>query len=687
LSLSTGKTCALLSSSVIPNAESTINLIKASAARSLMTVPTILEQIISSPDHCKALAELDFVAIGGGPLSVTVGDALASQGVTLLNHYGATEIGAIAYICIPDHTFDWHYLRLRTDSKCPNFQYSHTDFVVGLTLREIESGRFKLSGHPFGWEAPFEIQDVLEKRFNDSEVMEVKVHGRTDDVIVLATGEKVSPQALESSLTTLAHVKTAVTFGERRNEVGVLIELQDDSAGQDTVEKLWAEIDAINQTLDHHARVPSKEAILIKPSEKTIPLSDKGSVMRNEVGEIFGPEIEAIYQRLSQRAPALDLTGKNLEDRIREVVQECLQDRVGSTLGNEDFFELGMDSLEVTRVSRRLGTRVELIYQNPTVAKLASAMRYPVTSIDRTTRMRETLSRYTRRPTTVLLTGSTGSLGAHILERLAKDNKVDKILCLNRKQPKLSRMDILDRQKSANSRFGVEIPDAAWDKIELLVADTQLPNLGLVETAFEEVCTQVTHVMHNAWPMDFQRTLESYESQLQIVVNLIELCQKATRKPELIFLSSIAVAGQRSHPLIAEKPLDDPSSTTPMGYAEAKWVCEQILIQSCLPVKVIRVGQVSGSEKTGYWNSNEHIPQLLKASYQIGALPNLQGVSKSPKSNLLTSHRAFRGFQLMSQPIVWLRSLSRNTLVNYSFMSKIRSDRNGPNSCNTSAML
>ena len=45
-----------------------------------------------------------------------------------------------------------------------------------------------------------------------------------------------------------------------------------------------------------------------------------------------------------------------------------------------------------------------------------------------------------------------------------------------------------------------------------------------------------------------------------------------------------------------------------------------------LELTVIRMGQVSGSQRTGFWSSKEHIPALIKASQAIDAMPDFQGV-------------------------------------------------------------
>jgi len=45
-----------------------------------------------------------------------------------------------------------------------------------------------------------------------------------------------------------------------------------------------------------------------------------------------------------------------------------------------------------------------------------------------------------------------------------------------------------------------------------------------------------------------------------------------------------------------------------------------------LEVAYVRVGQMSGSKKNGYWNIDEHLPAMFKSSQAVGSLPCLEGV-------------------------------------------------------------
>lgn len=259
---------------MIANGKLVLQLIRSKNVTSLMTVPTIMEDITLLDDFQSAvvdLARLDFVAVGGGGLKTPVGSMLHSKDVSLLNHFGATEIGALAPIFRPDKDYDWRYLRLRTD--------------LGLKLEHLDSkGNCKLTGYSFGWNSEFELQDSLECNPLNPD-FEVKILGRKDDLIVLATGEKVMPHFMEQILEQNPLIKRAIVFGSGQFEVGVLIEPLStlDGEKKEFVDAIWPTVLKADDLVDQHARIVSKSGVLVKPLDKIIPLSDKGSPQRKEV--------------------------------------------------------------------------------------------------------------------------------------------------------------------------------------------------------------------------------------------------------------------------------------------------------------------------------------------------------------------------------------------------------------------
>lgn len=345
LALSVGKAVCFPPSTTICNGSLVIQMLKNHDFTSLMTVPTILEDIVlmeASGSAAIELARLAFVVVGGGGIKSSVGSVLHSSGVTLLNHFGATELGALAPIFRPDKSYDWRYLRLRRD--------------MGLELKKVKAedglgAGYTLTGYQFGSNSVFELQDSLEVNPLKPEA-EVKILGRKDDLLVLATGEKVSPHGMENIMEREHLIKRAVLFGTGRFEVGMLIEPVSDVTGRELafVDAVWPSFIKANETVDQHACISSKAAILIKPVDKEIPLSDKGSPQRKEVYSVFASEIQSIYDRLDKEgsnAAAVPIDRENPAQSIRAMVQVCLpqHNKPDVWSDDDDFVRLGMDSV------------------------------------------------------------------------------------------------------------------------------------------------------------------------------------------------------------------------------------------------------------------------------------------------------------------------------------------------------
>ena len=646
LSLSIGMTCCFPPASIIPGGRSTVDLLRLFGADTLLTVPSIIEDILALPSDQKiqALEELrglSFIAVGGGALKPVLGQSLVENGVPLVNHYGVTEIGAIAPVFRPGPDYDHRYLRLRED--------------LGLHLEPIPgSDRFKLIGYPVGWNKPFEVQDELERNPDNPARVEIRILGRLDDVIVLKTGEKVTPQRLESALMANPEIQTAICVGSGGFEVLLIVEpspSQSDSAKEDPEsfkEQIWKQVESLNHSLDRHGRISSAKAIILKHPEKPIPRSDKGSVMRREVEANFEEEINAAYAALET-----DISKTNgaifdsanpaasVEKMVREVAVKLFPDTSQQIDEEEDFFERGMDSLQCVRLARLLsaalsrqygssGVQVvskEFVYANPNIKRLSKAIieltaepaelnldgsqpdsrpcqtRAALYDCIRQLRAQKLPAR-TAPSDSFLITGATGNLGAHVLHELAGSSRTKRIICLLRPlQP--GTLSARQRLETALAAAGLALGLEQWSKVEIEECDPSQWASGesfMVdkESTFHKIAASVTHIIHLAWPMDFHRTLESFRPQIRAVQGLVHLARTVRRirrgsaRVRLVFASSIAVArnfadfadgihaqdSRAGTSNVPEASFQDPRVATRMGYAEAKWVCEQMLDQS-----------------------------------------------------------------------------------------------------------
>nr|AGN71604.1 conidial yellow pigment biosynthesis polyketide synthase [Monascus pilosus] len=236
----------------------------------------------------------------------------------------------------------------------------------------------------------------------------------------------------------------------------------------------------------------------------------------------------------------------------------------------------------------------------------------------------------------VLVTGATGSLGSHLVSHFAQLNDVTSVVCINR----VSREDPTRRQQQSMESKGISLNNTALSKLIILETDTSKPMLGLPAEQYQHLVNNVTHVLHNAWPMSGKRPVKGFELQFQVMKNLITLawdisCRRGPDfKVRFQLISSISVVGY--YPLrtgnrhVPEERvcIED---LLPNGYSDAKYVCELMLDETLhqypdrFSPMAVRLGQVAGSKTSGYWNPMEHLSFLMKSSQTLKALPDFEG--------------------------------------------------------------
>ncbi|KAJ6094205.1 polyketide synthase [Penicillium canescens] len=236
----------------------------------------------------------------------------------------------------------------------------------------------------------------------------------------------------------------------------------------------------------------------------------------------------------------------------------------------------------------------------------------------------------------VLVTGATGSLGAHIVAALVQRPDIDRVVCLNR----LSTTDPAVRQQQSLTLRGISLDTPSQNKLTIIATDTSKRALGLAPGTYRELVHIVTDIVHSAWPMSLTRPVRAYESQFKVFRHLLDLAGAIVRhrcvpfRLGFQFISSLAVVGnyalQTGNSLVPEQPTTV-DSVPDTGYADAKLACEQILARTLHrhPIRfhamAVRIAQIAGSTHNGFWNPTEYIPFLIKTSQVLRLLPDLSG--------------------------------------------------------------
>ena len=284
-------------------------------------------------------------------------------------------------------------------------------------------------------------------------------------------------------------------------------------------------------------------------------------------------------------------------------LESYIRDQVLSTTSwkelkdDTNFFDLGMDSLQAITLTRKLRQSFALpsispstVYTNPSLGALLSAVLQisdnhkglnQTESQKQADTIRGLLEKYrteissialnsvsntpkaAKDPLTVILTGSTGTLGAHILHFLGSLPNVAHVYCLNRKS------DSQIHQIKRNTVLGLP-KELSPGKVTFLTANLAQPEFGLDSATYSTLLQSVTTIIHNAWPVNFNVPMSEFEPQLAGVVNLIKFTSSANFSPHLLFTSSISSVMAFPGSKIPEEVIEDEAVAGPNAYAQSK---------------------------------------------------------------------------------------------------------------------
>lgn len=202
---------------------------------------------------------------------------------------------------------------------------------------------------------------------------------------------------------------------------------------------------------------------------------------------------------------------------------------------------------------------------------------------------------------TIVLTGATGSLGAHILDQLTRRSSVARVICLSRAS---SDAESLERVQASLQQRQRTLAPEAWSKVLSFAADVNnTSRLGLTTETYEMIRASATAIVHNAWPVNFNLSLPSFEPHIGGAVNLVNLAQSSERavKPTVFFSSSVStVQGGKFFEArtCPEDFMTEAGTAAGMGYGRSKWCVEKILEKAAKEkqarVGVFRIGQLVG---------------------------------------------------------------------------------------------
>ena len=579
-----------------------------------------------------------------GPLPEGAGDIL-SKHTFLVNIMGSTEAGVLP-TCVPESSADYSWFRIKPGLPEVEFHDRGEGLYELVYVRDPKvNKRLHSSFNTFPDQDEYPSKDLYVKHPTDPGKW--KLVSRTDDVIVLSNGEKVVSIPIEGALHEAPQVEAVITLGHGRFQVAALIEpteaARKEMSDKEILEKIKPAIQKANSMMPGHAHLATDHVLFTKP-DKPMTRTSKGTIMRKVTKTMYEAEINDLYEGGNEDAESDELADIKLFQDDLSATETSLH-RIVTTITeakdialDQDFFAAGVDSLQVLSLVKQLKFKVKtelpsvdaektvipsLVYSNPNIQALAKAFlalkdpdsgESPEQSHHRA--MEEMLAKYSAGipavddAATVLLTGSTGSLGSYLLDDLVALANVRRVYALNRAT------DGLARQTDASGGRGLSTDFR--DKVVFLHADLAQERLGLDEAAYTALRAEVTHIVHNQWPVNFNQALQSFEPHVAGVRRLIDLSAAGARRPPILFTSTVATTAGWStvHPgeKAPERLIGDVRVPAPMGYGESKYVAEHLLAAAAglgVSAAIVHVGQLAGPVlRSGVWNKQEWLPSV-----------------------------------------------------------------------------
>ncbi|RDW87990.1 hypothetical protein BP6252_00022 [Coleophoma cylindrospora] len=622
--------------------------------------------IESTSNDFTALSKLKVLQSGGAPFAPALLAKMVALGVNMKTIYGQTEIAG-PMRTLPHGRENPHMSRLRN-------LYAGTGWVVmeDLGTGDGSAECVVYKGYPLAaqlWDTPnapnpYRTNDVFREDPPGSGFWVIL--GRKDDLVVHSNGEKTMAGSVAILLgDSSPYIAKAAVFGTNRPCTAAIIEVRWEILGttdDGKVEELvWNAVQSCNQQIPKHSRI-DRSLVLILGRDEALPVTPKGTVRRKIAWETFGDRVDVLFDKVLEGSIDAQSLSSLAELSDADYLKACVSIVCGLPSGfdlsGKSFYEVGIDSQKAVQLRAMLVKRfgpfpLIFVFENHTVEKLLA---YLVnlkskdgvvtnsTEEEKADWIRQVIQKYcalidswnekqeSSAPTDIkdripghiiYLTGANGALGNALLEVLVKNTAVTKIYCAVRGSDMQSKL-----VKSLESRgYSTDISNS--EKICVVPYNMEDEKLGLGNDLYEKLQNEVSTVLHNAWRLDFNRPVNTFEADCLVgTMNLLSFCLMG-RKKTFAFTSSIsaimgpALKGQKA----LEMPVgDDPRSASGTGYAQSKYVVERVTQHYAsvtgMPVRLLRVGQLCGHSRLGVWTETEMWPIMIATGLDyMNAMP------------------------------------------------------------------
>lgn len=332
-------------------------------------------------------------------------------------------------------------------------------------------------------------------------------------------------------------------------------------------------------------------------------------------------------------------------NEFEETFQSILEDALHiEHIGIDDsILELGADSLTLMKITIELLEKnyivnIQDIYELKTIREISDNFYYPKKSnvYKRTIsdniyyHFEEDFSSSKITAKNILLTGSTGYLGVHILNELMEKTDSHVYCIVRHKNGKDSKERLLNK---LSFYFGKTMLKYIDNRIHVLVADISLPQFGLSDEEYNKLGNTIDLVIHSAAIVDHYGNKDLFELINVTGTNhIIDFCKDFS-----IYMNHISTTSVSASLPEGEQPVifDEHSLYVGQNYLdniyirtkfEAEYNILQALLNSDLKASVYRIGNICARYSDGKFQENDDKNAFLN---RVVTLAKLDKIAKS----------------------------------------------------------
>lgn len=296
----------------------------------------------------------------------------------------------------------------------------------------------------------------------------------------------------------------------------------------------------------------------------------------------------------------------NFEKDCISIIENCLNIKgIGI---DHNILDIGTDSLTLMRISLDLFKKSYIVniqdfYEHKTIRNISNNLNidkkhlpYELENIS--FNFNETFQHTNNSINNILLTGSTGFLGAHLLYDLIKNTSCS-IYCLVRKKGKKTSCERL--VEKLNYYFSSELDVFINNRIKIIEGDIALDNFGLDFESYDTLSRTIDSVLHSAALVShYGKSSVFQKMNVQGTNNVIDFCIKSNTK--LNYISTISVSGDsvpNNNEIITfnEHSLYIGQNCNDNIYIKTKFAAEKLVIEAIqnhnISATIYRLGNIT----------------------------------------------------------------------------------------------